>query len=292
MEERKLAIPIYLNQRIVFDLLAIVEEGFSQLQTIKTSEKNEKGTNADVSGEIGTKNVFAFLNLGLKSAIGRKDSKLAEKEVQEERVFTPASLFSKLRDSLIERKTLNVLDDKLDPSKLMPGAFVEFSGILKRNPMIAYMEGMIQMMEMAMLFTSQPKKQKPNTDQETVTQMKKFTGMLKQAGSLDLISEIVNVPDMKAVIPVQLEYFSNESPADIIDGQFFVLGKVVRFIPEESNGFVNLLRGTPLAYIPEEALTQVTSGFREMSSQLTMEDDFTTKVHGPVLLIVPIAIYA
>ncbi|MBM6995992.1 hypothetical protein IM700_010075 [Paenibacillus sp. DXFW5] len=292
MEERKLAIPIYLNQRIVFDLLAIVEEGFSQLQSIKTSEKNEKGTNADVSGEIGTKNVFAFLNLGLKSAIGRKDSKLAEKEVQEERVFTPASLFSKLRDSLIERKTLNVLDNKFTPDKLMPGAFVEFSGILKRNPMIAYMEGMIQMMEMAMLFTSQPKKQKPNTEQETITQMKKFTGMLKQAGSLDLISEIVNVPDMKAVIPVQLEYFSNESPADIIDGQFFVLGKIVRFIPEESNDFVNLLRGTPLAYLPEEVLTQVTSGFHEMSSQLTMEDDFTAKVHGPVLLIVPIAIYA
>lgn len=292
MEERKLAIPIYLNQRIVFDLLAIVEEGFSQLQSVKTSEKNEKGTNADVSGEIGTKNVFAFLNLGLKSGISRKDAKLAEKEVQEERVFTPASLFSKLRDSLIERKTLNILDDKSDLSKLMPGAFVEFSGVLKRNPMIAYMEGMIQMLEMAMLFTSQPKKQKPNSEQETITQMKKFTGMLKQAGSLDLISEIVNVPDMKAVIPVQLEYFSNESPADIIDGQFVVLGKVVRFIPEESTDFVNLLRGTPLAYLPEAALTQVTSGFREMSSQLTMEDDFTAKVHAPVLLIVPIAIYA
>ncbi|MEC0311365.1 hypothetical protein P4H67_31825 [Paenibacillus lautus] len=292
MQERKLAIPIYLNQRIVFDLLAIVEEGFSQLQSVKTSEKNEKGTNADVSGEIGTKNVFAFLNLGLKSGVGRKDSTLAEKEVQEERVFTPASLFSKLRDSLIERKTLNILDDKLDLSKLKPGAFVEFSGVLKRNPMIAYMEGMIQMLEMSMLFTAQPKKQKPNTEQETINQMKKFTGMLKQAGSLDLISEMVNVPNMKAVVPVQLEYFSNESPADIIDGQFVVLGKVVRFIPEESTDFVNLLRGTPLAYLPEENLTQVTSGFREMSSQITIEDDFTAQVHGPVLLIIPIAIYA
>lgn len=292
MQERKLAIPIYLNQRIVFDLLAIVEEGFSQLQSVKTSEKNEKGTNADVSGEIGTKNVFAFLNLGLKSGVGRKDSTLAEKEVQEERVFTPASLFSKLRDSLIERKTLNILDDKLDLSKLKPGAFVEFSGVLKRNPMIAYMEGMIQMLEMSMLFTAQPKKQKPNTEQETINQMKKFTGMLKQAGALDLISEMVNVPNMKAVVPVQLEYFSNESPADIIDGQFVVLGKVVRFIPEESTDFVNLLRGTPLAYLPEENLTQVTSGFREMSSQITIEDDFTAQVHGPVLLIIPIAIYA
>lgn len=136
MEERKLAIPIYLNQRTVFDLLAIVEDGFSELQSIKTSEKNEKGTNTDVSAEVGTKNVFAFLNLGLKSGINKNDSIRSEKEIQQERVFTPASLFSKLRDSLIERKVLNMLDHKFDESYLTPGSFVEFSGVLRKNPMV------------------------------------------------------------------------------------------------------------------------------------------------------------
>ncbi|WP_348980999.1 hypothetical protein, partial [Dehalobacter sp. TeCB1] len=106
MEGRRLAIPIYLNQRIVFDLLAIVEGGFSQLQTIKKAESDEKGSNSEISGEVGTKNVFAFLNLGLKAGLNQKDTQSMQKHVQEDRVFTPASLFSRLRDNLIERKLL------------------------------------------------------------------------------------------------------------------------------------------------------------------------------------------
>ncbi|MCM2996145.1 hypothetical protein M3647_01515 [Paenibacillus cellulositrophicus] len=292
MEGRKLAIPIYLNQRTVFDLLAIVEEGFSQLQSVKTSEKNEKGTNSDASAEVGTKNVFAFLNLGLKAGINHKDAKAAEKEIQEERVFTPASLFSKLRDKLIERKLLNSLDDLFDSTKLTPGSFVEFSGILRKNPMVAYMEGFIQMLEVALLFSTSQGKQKPKMEPDILAQMKKFTNILKQTNSLDLISECVSAPNIKAVIPVQDEYFSNESPADIIDGQFVVLGKVVRYIPEESSDSINLLRGTPLAYLPEENLSQVTSAFYEMSSQMSMPIEFTTQIKGPVLLVIPIAIYA
>lgn len=292
MEERKFSIPIYLNQRTVFDLLAVVEEGFSQLQSVKTSKKDEKETNSGLSADVGTKNVFAFLNLGLKAELNHKGAKTAEKEIQEERVFTPASLFSKLRDKLMERKLINSLDEEFDESKITPGSFVEFSGILRKNPMVAYMEGFIQMFEVALLFTESQGKQKPKAEQEILTQMKKFSNILKQTGSLDLISESVSASNMKAVVPVQLDYFSNESPADIIDGQFVVLGKVVRYIPEESQESINLLRGTPLAYLPDENLKQFTTAFHQMSSQMSMPVEFTTQINGPALLVIPIAIYA
>ncbi|WP_353853082.1 hypothetical protein [Dehalobacter restrictus] len=166
MEGRRLAIPIYLNQRIVFDLLAIVEGGFSQLQTIKKAESDEKGSNSEISGEVGTKNVFAFLNLGLKAGLNQKDTQSMQKHVQEDRVFTPASLFSRLRDNLIERKLLVSLDNAFSMEALLPGAFIEFSGILRKNPMVANMEGLIQMMEAALLFTVAPGKQKPKAEQE------------------------------------------------------------------------------------------------------------------------------
>jgi hypothetical protein len=292
MEGRQLAIPIYLNQRIVFDLLAIVEEGFSQLQTIKKSETGEQTSKAEVSGEVGTKNVFAFLNLGLKANLNQKDLQTTQKQVQEDRVFTPSSLFSRLRDNLIERKLLVSVDDSFSEEALEPGAFIEFSGVLRKNPMVANMEGIIQMMEVALLFTVTPGKQKSKPEQETLTQMKKFASMLKQTGSLDLVANLVVKPDVKAVIPVQLEYFSNQSPADIIDGQFVVLGKVVRYIPESSKESVSLLRGTPLAYLPEENLLQFVEAFNSLSSNISTPSEFTTQIPGPALLVVPIAVYA
>jgi hypothetical protein len=292
LEGRRLAIPIYLNQRIVFDLLAIVEGGFSQLQTIKKAESDEKGSNSEISGEVGTKNVFAFLNLGLKAGLNQKDTQSMQKHVQEDRVFTPASLFSRLRDNLIERKLLVSLDNAFSMEALLPGAFIEFSGILRKNPMVANMEGLIQMMEAALLFTVAPGKQKPKAEQEVLTQMKKFYSMLTQTGSLDLVSDLVIKPEIKAVIPVQLEYFSNQSPADIIDGQFVVIGKVVRYIPEDIGESVSLLRGTPLAYLPEDNLMQFIEAFNTLSSTLSTPSEFTTQIPGPVLLVVPIAIYA
>jgi hypothetical protein len=41
MENRRLGIPICLNQRVVFALLAITEGGFSQLRSIKSYEKED-----------------------------------------------------------------------------------------------------------------------------------------------------------------------------------------------------------------------------------------------------------
>lgn len=43
-DPKELCIPIYLNQKIVFDLLAVQEDGFSQLSTLHTSNSNSENT--------------------------------------------------------------------------------------------------------------------------------------------------------------------------------------------------------------------------------------------------------
>ncbi len=104
---RRLSIPIYLNQRIVFDLLAIVREGFSQLRTIRTSDTESQTNRSDLGGQLGASNVFAFWASDSKDPEGR-NSKASQnqQEVAEERVFTPTSLFSALRDGLIETRVV------------------------------------------------------------------------------------------------------------------------------------------------------------------------------------------
>src|SRR5690606_20872595 len=101
---------------------------------------------------------------------------------------------------LIERKLLNSLDESFEASRLTPGSFVEFSGVLRKNPLVAYMEGITQMLEMALLFTSFSGKHKSKSEKEILNQMKQFANMLKQSGTLDLISEVLNIPGLKAVI--------------------------------------------------------------------------------------------
>lgn len=86
-EALRFSIPIYLNQRIVFDLLAINEMGFSKLRTVKTAESDVNADKGDVSGELGTSNVFAFLGISMKASKSQSKSKATQTEISEERVF-------------------------------------------------------------------------------------------------------------------------------------------------------------------------------------------------------------
>lgn len=211
MDTRDLPVPLYLNQQAVFDLLAVIEDGFSQLRAVKTSSSESEKGKDEVGGEIGVSNVFAFLGVKLKGGVSSESGSDRKREVSEERVFTPASLFAKLRAALIERGLLTDLDT-VEHGALAPGQFVEFSGILRKNPVVAAMEGMIQLIETAQLFAEQPVDapaaatratrhaqrhqshiQAP-TNQPLSTlagQMRRFLAVLTSSQSVDIVADVV-----------------------------------------------------------------------------------------------------
>ena len=41
IDKNKLTIPIYLNTKIVFDMLATIEDGFSEVKNIQTSRNED-----------------------------------------------------------------------------------------------------------------------------------------------------------------------------------------------------------------------------------------------------------
>src|SRR3990170_4076004 len=83
-EALRFSIPIYLNQRIVFDLLAIHEMGFSQLRTVKTAGSDVRADKGNVSGELGMSNVFAFLGVSMKASKSQSKSQATQTEISEE----------------------------------------------------------------------------------------------------------------------------------------------------------------------------------------------------------------
>ena len=103
IEKNKLTIPIYLNTKIVFDMLATIEDGFSEVKNVQTSRN--KNRDEDVEANIGTNNLFAFLNVGVRG--NHKTSSNSGEVVSEERTHTPVSLFQNLKGQLEEAKLIN-----------------------------------------------------------------------------------------------------------------------------------------------------------------------------------------
>ena len=143
MNKHSLEIPLYLNQKIVFDLLASINDGISQVTKIRTTSKSNGEIEAGVDADLGNKNIFTLMAVKLKGKVGTEKNN----EQEQEKIHTPSSLFNNLKSQLFKEKLVKCIDKKL--GKIQPGEFVEISGILKINPLITMMENMTKVLELA-----------------------------------------------------------------------------------------------------------------------------------------------
>ena len=66
LNKHSLEIPLYLNQKIVFDLLASINDGFTQVTKLKTVSATESSLDGTIEADLGNKNIFALLGVKLK----------------------------------------------------------------------------------------------------------------------------------------------------------------------------------------------------------------------------------
>jgi hypothetical protein len=152
LNSKELCIPAYLNQSIVFDILAIIEDGFSNIKTIKSSNTNSSSNNVGVDVEadsqLGIKNIFSLLSIGVKGKYDHFSDLEKGKEEYFEKVHTPVSLFWKLRDYLLENSLLQNIDTILSDTEIKVGTFVEFEGVFHKNPIVESMENIVKLVEL------------------------------------------------------------------------------------------------------------------------------------------------
>ena len=307
MESIDLAVPIYLNQKVVFDLLAMLEDGFSQLNVIKTSASESESRKADVAGTIGASNVFALLGISLRAGLSGQRGSQGQTEETAEKVHTPASLFSKLRLLLHEKSLVTELINPDDIEQLASGSFVEFRAVLRKNPLVDYIEGITQLMEVAQLFSGgtdspsgntpssgsrkrQSGKQQESEDQRIMRELNAMLGALTESESLEIVGDLLDIPSARAVLSTNVDYFSDRNASEIIDGDFWVLGKVVRVIGEDSDDSVNLLRKTKFGRLKSELFDQLGEAFTS-NNEFVDFPAFSTEIGGPAIQVVPIAIF-
>lgn len=292
-----LTLPIYLNQKYVFDLLAIIENGFSRVENVKIGQIKSDNEKENFKGEVGISNVFAFLKFGFSGENTKDKSNSSNEEVSKEKIHTPNSLFSKLRSYLHENKLVRT-SDFLNSN---PGDFVEIKLSLKKNPLIDTLDCFSSLMRIAILFDDtastqiknhQKHNQNKNSNQKILEQLDSLSSQLKEEGSLDLIGTFMDKENFKVVLTLDTAFLGDHSLSDIADGNFSVLGKITRVIKNNDTDSVNLFRKTSLSKLNKSKLDQMLSGFSQMDEHGIQNQDIETEIKSPVLQLIPIAIFS
>lgn len=294
MKIDKFTLPIYLNQKYVFDLLAIIDNGFSQMETIKSGNNSDKSESGNLKGEVGLSNTFAFLKLGVSADNKSEKSKSASEEIIKDKIHTPNSLFSKMREYLHDNKLVR----NTDFLNSKPGDFVEIKLSLRKNPIIDSLEALLSIMKIALNFEDKPvtnnRKNNPpqNSSNNTIiNQIESLLNQLKEEGSLDLIGTSTSTEKFQVVLTLDKSFIGDLSLADIADGEFSVIGKVTKVLNSESNEEVNLLRKTSLSKLNNTLLDQMFSGFADMAESGLKDLEIETVIKAPVIQLIPISIF-
>ena len=121
-----------------------------------------------------------------------------------------------------------------------------------------------------------------------LNQIKSFADELKHSGTIDFI-----LSDQKgtAVLSAQEQYLANDNVSEIIGGRFKVLGKVISICKDETEE-IDLLRKTSLSILSEGLLTEMFAGFKNEDMKQFNLPELKTKITGPAVIVIPVAIYA
>lgn len=291
----RLIVPVYLNQKLVFDLLAMLQGGISTVTTITESSSNNNVDGEKVSAGFGLSEAFSTL---LKIDLSGSKEKTIESEEtntsSQERVHTPASLFFQLRNLLLEKGYLKEVEEDLPKA----GDFVEFEGFLKRNPIVETIDSLAEMLDMADAFSNKPQSKKGNNNSSQQSEYKKikqqmvhFSDALKAGSTIDLSSTNLN-GRFTAVVTVETGFLNDPLMSDLVDGQFKVIGKVIRSVQDSSES-INLLRKTALSKMPSDVMLQAMAQLSSLGSEKGFGiPELKMEVDGPAIQVLPIAIYA
>ena len=294
MKAEQLIVPVYINEKIVLDMLAIMEDGFSMVSQVSYSEHKEGSSTQRLEAGASTSATILskLLKINMSGELAHTGTSDQSENVSREKVHTNVSLLSKFRRFLVEEKFLK---SDFDVKKMQIGDFIEVEGELQENPLINYMEIFVDIFRMANIFAEKPqlggKTQARNQRQqedETIRQIKSFAEELKHTGTIDFI-----LTDQKGtvVLSAQEQYLSNDNISEILGGRFKVLGKVIAICRDETES-IDLLRKTTLSVLSEDMIAEMFSGFKNDEANQFNLPELKTKIKGPAVIVIPVAIYA
>lgn len=294
MDVNQLMIPVYINEKIVLDMLAIIEDGFSTVSQVSYSDHKENSNAQKIEAEVSTSAsiLSKLLKIDLKGELSHSGNCGETENTTKEKVHTNVSLLSKFRAFPTDA---NILKSGFDISNMKIGDFIEVEGELQKNPLINCMDIFVDVLRMADIFAEKPqlnaktqaKAQKQQQD-ETMKKIKSFASELKHSGTVDFI---LSDSAGTVVLSAQEQYLSNDNISEILGGHFKVLGKVIAICADKTES-IDLLRKTTLSIFPHDLLADMFLFLQNEDMKQYNLPELKTEISGPAVIVIPVAIYA
>lgn len=299
-----LCLPIYLDQQIVFDMLAVLEDGLVNVSQVRNTSGQSDSKGNSVNASFGAR-VVDFFNISIGGTHHVEETDTQQKEICETKTYTAASLFCRLRKQLKQEGLVYEIKEANQLCALSSGSFVEIQVRLEKSPVVEILDRIFKIMEMAIVFqnpsTTQPVSQRgktgssprnptPDPQEKKFQQFKNFHEQMTESDSIEIIGNSVLTPKITVVVSMNRNSFV-KSESEFIGNVFSIFGKAAYVIPPDENDSINLLSRTPLASIDASQIQKIFStieGAREMGIVLP---DVVTEVKGPALQIIPIAVF-
>ena len=295
-EREHLVLPVYLNEKVVLDMLAILQDGFSMVSEISTTSQESNDVSGTTKGEMSS---GSLLNRVLKIKLGAEVSGEKKQEEQwvskEARFHTNASLFSEFRRQLIEHDMLTCMaSDSLDIHEIQIGDFIEVEGALMKNPLIDILEKFISVYRMSKIFSEpvavghkKQASQKELAEDAQIQQMRALLEELRVTGTLDFV---LKSDRASLVLSAQEKYLENDNISELIGGNFKILGKVIKICVEKDEG-ISLVRKTPLDILDADSLDGLIQAFESNDLKQLHLPEVEIQISAPAAIVIPVAIY-
>ncbi|MBX4263916.1 DUF6414 family protein [Clostridium estertheticum] len=288
MDNRAL-IPLYTNGDMINNLYTVVIEEFAEIKSESTRKLLTISTNTPLYEATCGKIMEGDLNVQFLNEFTSQKI--------EERVSIVITILSRLKNMLNEQNMLKVITNESDVANIKEFDFVQFTCELYKNPVLEYIEDIIRVMEMQLAFSPEPlengdESQEHKVKRQVLKILKDDMEICKTEKCIKFISSNIGNSNTKVIVPLEIKHMADN--LDYIEGaKITVLGKVVR-IPNKNKNEINnndLLSGTYFDYLNEEYFKEFKNRFLKDTTLINDYDSNNLVIGGPVIEIIPIAMY-
>lgn len=283
VKKENLTIPVYLDEQIVMDLIATIDDGFSEFYTIETTKNKGIGTEVNANGQG---KVLKLFKAKMDLSHSRENTDGTKK--QESKVQTVVSMFHNLKQYLNQNDFI-----EKNNKEFKNGDFIELQGEFSINPLIDLLNTFSNFFEMSGVInkaanTSKAKNKRTEAlkDVQIESQIKGLIKVFETDGKIDVIC---HSEDKTFIIPSKKEFFTDGKGDVIRTGNFRMLGKIVKICSEKEN--ISLLRDTKIGKIKSSILDTAIESFNDPEIKNVVDFETVVTNYDNAILVYPIAIY-
>ena len=281
----KIILPLYLNQRFIYDILAVKNDGFTEFFEVKDKDQENTEMKGKIDGSFGTNNKFSLIQANMNTSLNSEVMNNRNNEKSYRKTHTPTSLFMKAYSYLQEEDQIKIINNKEEIMNLKCGDFVQIESSVKFTTLIDMLEIMKKGIELTKLFQSFD----PSNTDKSLDSLDHMSYGLKNLLKIDEKGTkygIANLDGVDVPIKVYKNYFMNGDYSEISHGKFVIIGKVIEKV--EENEEINLIRENSVGVFKQEFYKEIRDSAKTIS--IIELDKVQDTVKGPTIVIMPLTI--